>query len=138
VLDAINDFYDKCGYPYSGFLKQQKSWDNFSKYTRQVSARIPSFNPPNRSKQCEPAHFTRKLLSEKVWDNSVVIVKLLGFRPSLTKSFVVKKSEGDKMSSYVTGKIVGENKKVKQMALLMGGTYPNVGFMYMYICQILI
>ena len=114
-VDAINTFYQRPDIPI-GFLKQQETLDNLSKYTKQVSEAFPH-NLTSITQTTESARLYRKLLMESE-DNSVVIVTI-GHLTSLQN---LLQSEGDDISQ-LTGKELVE-KKVKKW-LCMGGTYPE-------------
>ncbi len=114
-VDAINTFYQRPDIPI-GFLKQQETLDNLSKYTKQVSAAFPH-DLTSITQTTESARVYRKLLMESE-DNSVVIVTI-GHLTSLQN---LLQSEGDDISQ-LTGKELVE-KKVKKW-LCMGGTYPE-------------
>ncbi len=113
--NAINTYYDRAEIPI-GFLKQQKSLRNFSKYTRQISAQFPHAIT-TMDETIEAADLYRRLLSQSE-DNSVVIVTI-GHLSSLQN---LLKSQGDSISP-LGGKQLA-NKKVKKW-LCMGGTYPK-------------
>ena len=114
-VDAINTFYDQAEIPI-GFLKQQKSLSNFSKYTRQISAEFPHAIT-TIDETTEAAELYRQLLSQSE-DNSVVIVTI-GHLSSLQNLLT---SEGDNISPLSGKQLV--NKKAKKW-LCMGGTYPK-------------
>lgn len=113
--DAINTFYGHPDIPI-GFLKQQETLENFSKYTKQVSAAF-QHDITSIGQTTESDRMYRKLL-QGCEDNSVVIVTI-GHLTSLQN---LLKSESDDISSLTGKQLVA--KKVKKW-LCMGGTFPE-------------
>ncbi|WP_339715915.1 nucleoside hydrolase [uncultured Kriegella sp.] len=114
-VDAINTYYQRPDIPV-GFLKQQKTLNNFSKYTKQISTAFPH-DIKSTNQTTESARLYRKLLIESE-DNSVIIVTI-GHLTSLQN---LLQSEGDDLSPLTGKELVAE--KAKKW-LCMGGTFPE-------------
>lgn len=113
--DAINNYFGRPDLPL-GVLKDQKSMNNHSRYTRQISEEFP-----HKLKSVDKAESAttlyRKLLSGSE-DSSVVIVTI----GHLTNLQNLLKSQGDKYSPLNGKELV--NLKVKKW-LCMGGQFPE-------------